>query len=319
MPVLIACLMDLALGDPPWLPHPVRLIGRLTARLEAVLRPRKPVPVWDLLGGTLLTLFVVGLSYAGAVGITGVASAIHPWFGRLVSACLIFTTIAFRSLKESAHGVHECLDAGNLPLARARTAMIVGRDTAGLDEAEIARAVVETVAENTVDAVVSPLFYAALGGAPAAVAYRAVNTLDSMVGYKNTRYLYFGRASARLDDLANFVPARIGAILIVMAAMLTRRDWRRAWRTLLRDGRNHPSPNSGQPEAAMSGAIGVRLGGLNYYGGKPSFRPYIGWDGSPALKGHIREATTLLSVASHAAAILAVAGEVIGAGLYGWL
>ncbi|MNI51510.1 cobalamin biosynthesis protein [compost metagenome] len=172
--------------------------------------------------------------------------------------------------------VYKELRKGDIPAARSALGMIVGRDTAALDSPEIVRGTVETVAENIVDAVISPLFYALLGGAPLAMAYRAVNTLDSMVGYKNDKYRDLGWASARLDDVANYIPARLTALLLTLCARLLRLDWRRCWHMVRRDARKHPSPNSGYPESAVAGALGIRLGGFNVYHGVTSFRAYMG-------------------------------------------
>jgi len=193
-----------------------------------------------------------------------------------VEIALIYTTLATHSLFSESFAVLRALREGDLEGARRSLAMIVGRDTDHLDEAGIVRAVVETVAENASDAVVAPLFYAFLGGAPLALAYKAVNTLDSMFGYKDERFLHFGWASAKLDDLANYVPARLTGALMVLAAWHLRMDWRAAWRVMVRDGRKNPSPNSGIPEAAAAGALGVQLGGINFYFGKPSAKEMIG-------------------------------------------
>ena len=190
------------------------------------------------------------------------------------------------------------LDAKNLDGARNELSCLVGRDTSSLDEKGITRALLETVAENTSDGVIAPLFYLAIGGPPLAMAYKAINTLDSMVGYKNEKYLYFGRASARLDDIANYIPARITAILLAVAAFILRKDWRRAWRITLRDSGNHPSPNSGYPEAAVAGALGRRLGGLSYYGGMPSNKPFIGDDAGEFQVRDVREAGRLMLMTS---------------------
>ncbi|MNP23531.1 cobalamin biosynthesis protein [compost metagenome] len=189
---------------------------------------------------------------------------------------LIATTIATKGLKDAGMEVYGHLCRNDLPAARRALGMIVGRDTTHLDEPEIVRGTVETVAENIVDAIVSPLFYALIGGAPLALAYRAVNTLDSMVGYKNDKYINLGWASARLDDIANYIPARITAVLLVVSAWFMRMDYKRSYHTIRHDARLHPSPNSGYPESAVAGALGIRLGGENMYHGVVSFRAYMG-------------------------------------------
>lgn len=201
---------------------------------------------------------------------------ISPWLAGAAEVWLISTTIASKGLKDAGMAVFTELRQGDIPAARRALGMIVGRDTGHLESPEIVRGTVETVAENIVDAIISPLFFALLGGAPLAMAYRAVNTLDSMVGYKNDKYRDLGWASARLDDVANYIPARITALLLTLCAALLRLDWRRCWRTVRRDARLHPSPNSGYPESAVAGALGIRLGGENVYHGVTSFRAYMG-------------------------------------------
>lgn len=312
--VVLAYLLDLAVGDPPRIPHPVMIMGRLIAMLEALLRRLVRRPLALRVAGVFLAAAVVGISYAAALFLLKLAALLHPWVARVLEIWLISTTFAVRGLAEAARGVEEPLREGRLVLARQRVAMIVGRDTSSLDEEGVARATVETVAENIVDAFVSPLFYALLGGAPMAVAYRAVNTLDSMVGYRDEVYRDLGWASARLDDLANFLPARWAGFLLVAAAWLSGRRAGAAWRALKSDARKHPSPNSGFPEAAMAGALGLRLGGWNYYRGRPSFRPYLNEAGEPPRAQHITQAvdmlylTAALAVAS-GLAVLALAGK----------
>ncbi|CAM4339402.1 MAG: adenosylcobinamide-phosphate synthase CbiB [Paenibacillus macerans] len=271
----VAYLLDRLLGDPRWLPHPVVGMGKAVAALEAALRRLVP-PRRYRAAGVLLPLLVAGGSFALTWAALRLLAQVSPWLAALAEAALIWTTIAAKGLRDAGMDVHGHLLRGDLPGARRSLGMIVGRDTAHLDAPEITRGAVETVAENIVDAVVSPLFFALLGGAPLAMAYRAVNTLDSMVGYKNDKYIDLGWASARLDDIANFIPARLTALLLVAAAWTLRLDAARAWRTVRRDAPKHPSPNSGRPEAAVAGALGVRLGGKNSYRGVVSFRAYMG-------------------------------------------
>jgi adenosylcobinamide-phosphate synthase len=204
------------------------------------------------------------------------------------------------------------LESGDLPTARSRVAMIVGRDTAGLDESQVSRAVVETVAESSSDGIVAPLFYLTLGGVPLAMAYKAVNTLDSMIGHPEPPYTFFGRFAARADDLANLLPARLTALLLVAAAALHRARPGSAWRILWRDGHKHPSPNAGRPEAAMAGALGVRLGGLNTYGGRPAPKPYLGAEFEPPTPAAVRSATRLATTASLLGLALALAASAWG-------
>ncbi|MCD1262011.1 cobalamin biosynthesis protein CobD [Paenibacillus athensensis] len=228
--------------------------------------------------GVVLTGTTVLLSFGAMYGLTLLADWVHPWLGYAVSIWFIASTIAVKGLKQAAYRVYEPLRQGDLEAARKYTGYIVGRDTAALDEKELTRAVVETVAENIVDAVIAPLLYAALGGAPLAMAYRAANTLDSMVGYRNDAYRDFGWASARWDDVLNWVPARLTGALMVGVALLTPGlSAQRAARAIRRFARLHPSPNSGIPESAAAGALGIELGGLNVYGGVPSERARMGW------------------------------------------
>lgn len=271
--VLGAVVMDLFLGDPRTLPHPVVIIGWLISWLEGVLRQRISDP---RLAGVALLVITVGTSYLVAAALIYLGTLVAPAVGFLVALYLAWVSIAARSLHSESARVVEALERGDLPAARLALSYIVGRETAQLDEPEIIRGAVETVAENTGDGVVAPLFYLMLGGPALAIAYKAVNTLDSMVGYKNERYLEFGWASARFDDLANFIPARLTAFLMVLAAPLCGLDGTGSWRILRRDCRNHASPNSGFPEAAAAGALGVRLGGANRYFGRIVEKPTIG-------------------------------------------
>lgn len=271
--VLAAVLLDLLFGDPRWLPHPVVAIGKLIAALEMILRR---LVTNERVAGVFLLLLTVGITAGIAWSLVQGAALIHPVAGVIVSALLGWTCLAARSLHRESKLVVDALQRGDLPEARRLLSYIVGRDTAELPEPEIWRGAVETVAENTSDGVIAPLLFLMVGGAPLALAYKAVNTLDSMVGYKNERYLRFGWAPARFDDLANLVPARLTGLLMALAAPLVGLSGRNAWRMMLRDGRNHSSPNSGMPEAAAAGALGVQLGGTNVYFGKPVKKPTIG-------------------------------------------
>jgi adenosylcobinamide-phosphate synthase len=251
--------LDLLIGDPRWLPHPIRWLGALIVRLEKLWRASR-LPL--RLAGCGLWLSTVPIA-AGVVDLT-------PW----LAVYWIFALIAIRNLDQEAAAVIGVLP--DLDEARLRVAGIVGRDTAHLSESEIIRATIETVAENFSDAVVAPLFYLALGGPVAMAAYKAVNTLDSMVGYKDERYRELGWASARIDDVANFLPSRLSVLLIWIASVLLLYDIRRSVRVTLRDARSQPSPNSGYPEAAFAGALGIRLGGVNYYRGVESRKAFLG-------------------------------------------
>jgi adenosylcobinamide-phosphate synthase len=271
--LISAVILDLLIGDPRWFPHPVVYMGKLITLLEKALRR---LVKNEMTGGILLLGLTVSITVGLAFALLKGAYAVSPWLGFAVAVLLSWSCLAARSLHRESGLVADLLGRGELTAARRYLANIVGRDTAELDEPEVWRATVETVAENTSDGVIAPLFYLCLGGPLLAIAYKAVNTLDSMVGYRNERYLEFGRASARFDDLANFVPARITGLLMVAAAPLLGLSARNAWRIMGRDGRNHSSPNSGIPEAAVAGALGIRLGGTNLYGGRVVEKPTIG-------------------------------------------
>src|SRR3990170_1240736 len=274
--VLFAYLLDLILGDPKWLPHPVRLIGRYIVFLENRIRQFAKTPWTEKIGGAFLFIIVVGTVY-GLVWFLLYFSFLISHFSFLIFSIFIaYTTLSIKSLHKEASSVVSALRYISLEEARTRLSNIVGRDTQNLSEEEIYRAVIETVSENTSDGIIAPLFYLAIGGPALALAYKAVNTLDSMVGYRNDRYKNIGWFSAKMDDVANFIPARITAVLMVIASFVLRLDWRNSWRIIRRDARNHPSPNAGYPEAAVAGALGLQLGGVNYYFGMPHNRPIIG-------------------------------------------
>ncbi len=231
------------------------------------------------------------------------------WMGSALSIVLASTTLAARDLWDHVRAVDDPLQAGDLPAARGAVAMIVGRDTAELSESEVARATVETVAESAADGVIAPLLYLAIGGAPLALAYKAVNTLDSMIGHRDERYADLGWASARLDDLANWIPARLSAVLLILGSgLVTQRlePIHNGWRVLRRDGKKHPSPNSGRPEAALAGILGVRLGGTNFYDGIAQDRPILGAEGRSAETPDIRLAAKIMAAASVLGIVLAV-------------
>ncbi len=297
MQLAAAYLLDLLLGDPPRLPHPVVLMGRLIACLDRRWYRIGCSPKVLLWRGVLLVFCVTGAVFLSALLGLKLLCLVWQPAAQAAGIYLLYSTLAARGLGEAGLAVRRPLAAGALEEARHAVSRIVGRDTAGLTEAEVARAAVETVAENTVDGVTAPMFYALLGGAPLALAYRAVNTLDSMLGYKSERYLYFGRAAARLDDLANWLPARLTVPVMYLSAGLLHLDNREGWRTLRRDGKKHPSPNSGLAEAFAAGALGVTLGGENCYGGVVSVRPRLG-KGRPPRAEDIAAAVRLMHVTS---------------------
>lgn len=287
--VLLAGALDLLIGDPRWLPHPVRLIGRAISACEGFLRKFCSTPGAERGAGALLVIAIVVPVYLLAALLVDLLDGLeHPGaavIGSMFIVFLIATTIAARELIHSVKRVVASIGDGELESARRAVSMIVGRDTKSLDENGVLRAAIETLAENLSDGVVAPLLYLSAGGLPLALAYKAVNTLDSMVGYKNDRYRYFGWAAARLDDLANYVPARITGMLIVVSLYLytlaqrtgsAAEETKKAFSVMLRDGRNHTSPNSGVPEAAMAGALRIQLGGPSMYGGVVYEKPFIG-------------------------------------------
>jgi len=280
-----AFALDALLGDPRWLPHPIRWMGAAIASAEPLFR--RLIKNEQLAGlGFALTL-ILGCFGLAALA-TGLAWRLHPAVGFTVETVLLFYCLSARSLAQAAMEIHESLAAGEVDRARSQVAMIVGRDVERYQADDIARATVETVAENAVDGVLSPLFFAAIGGAPLALAYKMVNTLDSMIGYKNPRYLLFGRAAARIDDGANYLPARLSVLLIGAAArLISGLDARRALRTAWHEGAHHASPNAGYPEAAFAGALGVRMNGPNFYHGVLVEKPFIGKDLGPVGIHHI--------------------------------
>ncbi|MEW9699693.1 adenosylcobinamide-phosphate synthase CbiB [Paenibacillus sp. SI8] len=279
-----AIVIDWLIGDPKWPTHPVILIGRWIRFLERSLRKESEGRAINesvtrlKVKGVVLAGTTIILSFMAVSALVWAAHWINVWLGYFVSTWLISTTIAIKGLKDAAYLVYQPLRSGDLAEARKYTGYIVGRDTEHLGEAELTRAVVETVAENIVDAVISPLFYALLGGAPLAMLYRASNTLDSMVGYRNDRYRHFGTASARWDDAMNWIPARLTGLLLILVALLQPGlSAKRSAAAIRRFAHLHPSPNSGIPESAVAGALGIELGGLNVYGGAASERARLGW------------------------------------------
>jgi len=278
--IVLAIVIDLVVGDPRSLPHPVVLIGRFISAFERLWN--RGTAQQRRVSGFLLTTIVVGGVWAISWLALALLERLHPGVALIAELWLLSTTLAIKGLGDAARAVIQPLTQGDLPAARKALGMIVGRDTQNLDEAEITRGTVETVAENTVDGITAPLFFALIGGAPLALAYKAVNTLDSMVGYKNQRYADFGFASAKLDDLANWVPARLTALCLWLAGLLlslagvVRLRWQGALWGTFRDAPRHPSPNAGWPEAMVARLLGVQLGGTNYYLGVVSHRATLG-------------------------------------------
>lgn len=293
--ILAAFGLDLLLGDPRWLPHPVKFIGRFALALESPLRRAISNA---RIAGIVAVLAVLAVTGGSAYLLIVGAGLLHPVIADVVSIVLLYTCFAGRDLARHSGRVYDALAAEDLPEARRRVAMLVGRDTGSLDESEVVRATVESVAENMVDGVTAPLLFAVIGGPVGALLYKAVNTLDSTFGYKNARYLQFGWAAARLDDVVNYLPARLTAPLTAFTAALLGLKPLGAWRIFRRDGRCHPSPNSGLTEAAVAGALGVQLGGVNVYFGVASERPRMGDALQPLSRTHILQTNRLMLLTS---------------------
>lgn len=301
-----AFLLDTFLGDPRSSLHPVVLIGRLISFFEHCLYPAPGAGHGSLLlRGGLVVFLVVFVTGAAAYALMQAAALGGPLGEAAMGAVILYFTITPRALARDGLEIYRLLKAGDIPKARQRLSWIVGRDTDRLEEPDIARGAVETIAENTTDGVLSPLFFFLLFGPVGAACYRAANTMDSMLGYKNERYLYFGRAAARLDDVLNYIPARITFVLFVMASFLLGLDGRNAWKIGLRDAPKHPSPNGGYAEGPAAGALHVQLGGWNYYEGKPEFREYMGDPDRPLCGADILRTLKLM----YAATLLFVAAE----------
>ncbi len=294
--IAVAYIIDLLWGDPPWIPHPIVGMGKSISYLEKILYPAKEKPRILIFRGGILVLAVLLGVYFVSRGFLLLVVIIQPYLGIILSIWLLSTTLAAKSLDRAAKDIWIPLVVGDLHHARLALAKVVGRDTENLSQEEIVRGTVETVAENIVDGITAPLFYALVGGAPLALVYKAVNTMDSMLGYKNPRYLYFGRVAAKVDDLFNYIPARITFFIILLAGVLLKKNRGSSWHFFWQEAKKHPSPNSGFSEAATAGLLGVRLGGLNYYHGEPSFRAYMGKGKEPLRPQHIMETIKVMYI-----------------------
>lgn len=300
-------VLDQLFGDPRSIPHLVRWMGGLISVLERALRSLLPRNArGEVAGGVVLVLLTVLVCTGIPLAALAVCYALAPAAGFVLESLLCWQLLAATSLKRESATVQASLEEGNIAVARQQVSQIVGRDTAELDGEGITRATVETVAENTADGVVAPLFFIMLGGAPAGCLYKAVNTMDSMVGYKNERYLFFGRAAAKTDDVLNYLPARLSALLMVAAALLLKRNAREALRIWRRDRRKHASPNSAQTEAACAGALGIQLAGPAVYGGKELQKPFIGDAVRPIVPTDIKAAGALMMVTAYGMLALAL-------------
>jgi adenosylcobinamide-phosphate synthase len=291
----IAFVLDILIGDPRWLPHPVRIIGKCVEFLEKVLRKA-------FASERLAGIFLAGITVSGTYLITYEIINIFSYLGRIwevaISTIIIFFSLSIRDLFKEARGVMKELESGNIGQAREKLSRIVGRDTHNLNKQQITKACVETTAENSVDGIIAPLFFAFIGGPALAMAYKAINTLDSMVGYKHRKYLNFGWASAKLDDLANYVPARIAAVLLPVSSYMCGADFFYSIKIIKRDRRKHPSPNSGIPEAAIAGALRIRLGGPSTYKGVVSNKPFIGGQTNEIIPDNIKHTIRIVFVAA---------------------
>ncbi|GER93458.1 cobalamin biosynthesis protein CobD [hot springs metagenome] len=306
--LILAFLLDMAIGDPGWLPHPVRIIGKAIEKIEKILRSgEKKQKTKDRLKGVFLVLVIVsstlGLTWLIVYAIARISN-ISTFLHYCSIALLVYltsTTIAARELIDSAKKVVCSVKEGDLIKARKDLSMIVGRDTQNLSQREILKATIETLSENLSDGVIAPIFYLIVGGLPLAMAYKAINTLDSMIGYKNEKYKDFGWAAAHLDDIANYIPARISGILIVIVSPFVSRSLFTVYdslKTMINDGRNHPSPNAGIPEAAIAGALSVKLGGPSTYNGIVVEKPYIGIEKTENYLYPAEKAINIVKIAS---------------------
>ncbi len=302
-PIMVAInafLLDAIIADPNSKFHPVALMGRLIGFLERLMNRESFSDSTKLVMGLLFAVFLLVISYLATAGLLYAAGYLGlPPLGRaLLEALILSFMISPKSLYRAGQKVRFSILADDLGLTQKNVSWIVGRDTERMDDGEAIRATVETIAENTTDGIISPIFFFFVGGLPLAVLYRMANTLDSMVGYKNERYLYFGRASARIDDILNLIPARLTGLLFVLSALVLHFDAKNSLRIMARDAKKHPSPNGGYPEAAMAGALHIRLGGQNYYFGVAHFRAYMGDFDRPFSSLHILQASQMMYTAT---------------------
>lgn len=312
LPLLLGFILDLIFGDPYSLPHPIRLIGIFISKLESIMR--KYFHGNEYISGTLLALCVMLVSYIISFALCFICYKIHFIIGIIVEGILCYYLLAAKCLKKESMKVYYAIKENDIEKARKSVSMIVGRDTQRLDKNGIIKAVVETVAENTSDGVTAPIFWIMLGGAPMGMLYKAVNTMDSMIGYKNERYINFGRFAAMLDDVLNFFPSRLTALIMVLAAYITGLDGKSAFRIWKRDRYNHASPNSAQTEAACAGALNVQLAGDAYYFGELCKKKTIGDNARNIENEDIKRANMLMYCTS---VIMLVASLVVKLLIFG--
>lgn len=290
-------ILDCLIGDPRWLYHPVRIIGLLISACEKVLRKVFPDTEKGLLhGGVVLVIIVCIASFFVPLIIIYICLSIHKMLGIAVMIFMSYQMLATKSLKDESMKVYEALRDGTIEDGRKAVSMIVGRDTQSLDERGVIKATVETIAENFSDGVFAPMLYLIIGGPAFMFLYKGINTMDSMIGYKNDKYIYFGRVAAKLDDVANYIPARLAALAFIVASAICKLNARNSLKIWKRDRRNHASPNSAQTEAAVAGALDIQLAGNAYYFGELYEKPYIGDDNKPIVKEHIKIVNNLMMV-----------------------
>ena len=293
--LVMGYILDLIFGDPYWMPHPVRFIGNLISILEKVIRRFMPkTKRGEYIGGIILTVMVVSISMVIPLVIILMAKSINTYLALTVETFMCYQILATKSLKVESMKVYDELAKNDLPSARKAVSMIVGRDTKDLTFSGVAKAAVETVAENTSDGIIAPMIFIAIGGAPMGFFYKAINTMDSMVGYKNEKYMNFGRFAAKLDDVVNYLPARISAYQMILSSFFLRYDYKNAFKIYKRDRYNHASPNSAQTESVCAGALDVQLAGNAYYFGKLYEKPTIGDDIREINYDDIKKANRLL-------------------------
>ena len=293
--IIAGFILDLIFGDPHWLPHPICLIGNLIGFIEGNLRPRlEPNKNALLLGGALMVVIVLVISFAVPMAILLAAAMVSPWLAVALETLMCYQIFATKCLRDESMKVYDALHNNDLADARVKLSWIVGRDTKNLDEEEITKGAVETVAENTADGIIAPMFYMFIGGVPLAFLYKGINTMDSMVGYKNDKFLYFGRCAAKLDDVANLIPARITGLVMIAAAFLLGLNGPGAWKIFWRDRYNHLSPNSAMTESVTAGALNIQLGGDHFYFGKLVHKDTIGDDIRPVCPEDIKKTNNLL-------------------------
>ncbi len=308
--IIAGFILDLIFGDPHWLPHPICLIGNMIGFLERNLRKLlAPNPTALLAGGALMVIIVLVVSFAVPYYILQLAETVSPWLRFGLETIMFYQIFATKCLRDESMKVFTALDNNDLADARVKLSWIVGRDTKNLSAEEVTKGAVETVAENTADGIIAPMLYMFLGGAPLAFLYKGINTMDSMVGYKNDKYLYFGRCAAKLDDLANLIPARIAGLVMIIAAFLVGLNGPGAWKIFWRDRYHHLSPNSAMTESATAGALNIQLGGDHYYFGKLVHKETIGDDIRPVCPQDIMQANRLLYMTAVVSLILFAAAD----------